>query len=238
MAISLSEVKKCFAEALRDITHRRTVPEIEVGFYPFAGLNSYIRIRQGRVLVKLSDMLEDAPRSVHEALAHILVAKLFRKVVNRQYQETYRAYARRADVVRRLEQISRCRGRKKIVGPRGRHRDLNEAFEQLNRRYFSGRLKRPALTWSLRRSRTVLGYFDHTHNTLVISRLLDDPRIPDFVFEYVLYHEMLHLVHPPRTIRGKRYFHTSEFQQDEKKFPRYAEAHNWIKKIAGQRAVR
>lgn len=238
MSVQLDEVKKCFAEAFREITHRRTVPEIEVGFYPFAGLNSYIRIRQGRVLVKLSDLLEDAPRSVHEALAYILVAKLFRKAIDRRCQEIYRAYTKRPEVARRLEHIYRRRGKKKIVGPRGRHRDLNKAFEWLNRRYFTGRLKKPTLTWSLRRSRTVLGYFDHTHNTLVISRLLDDPHIPDFVFEYVLYHEMLHLVHPPRTIRGKRYFHTSEFQQDEKKFPRYAEAHNWIRKIAGQRAVR
>jgi predicted metal-dependent hydrolase len=238
VSVRVEEIKKLFAEALREITHRRAVPEIEVGFYPFAGLNNYIHIRQGRVLVKLSDLLERAPRSVHEALAYILVAKLFCKAVNRRYQDIYRAWAAHPEVVHRVEQVVRRRGKKRIIGPRGRYRDLAEAFERLNRRHFAGGLKKPTLTWSLRRSRTVLGHLDHTHNTLVISRLLDDPQIPEFVFEYVLYHEMLHLVHRPKTIRGKRYFHTTEFQQDEKKFPRYAEAQAWIARIAQRRAVR
>jgi len=238
VGVRQEELKKIFADAIREIAYRRTVPEIEVGFYSFAGLNNYIRIRKNRVYVRLSDILENAPRAVHEALAHILVAKLFRKPVAAKFQETYRAYTNHPDVMRAMERVESLRGRKKILSPHGRYRDLERAFAHLNRVYFAGKLKPPTLTWSTHCSRTVLGHVDHTHNTLVISRILDDPRMPKFFFDYVLYHEMLHLVHPPKTKNGKRYFHTAEFQQDEKRFKYYEEAQVWVNKIAGRKACR
>lgn len=237
MAVRQDDLRKIFAEAIREITHRRTVPDVEVGFYPFAGLNSYIRIRKNRVYVKLSDILQDAPRQVHRALAHILVAKLFRKTAAAaEYEEVYRAYTTDPHVVQAMDRVHRARGKKRVIGPQGRHRDLEKAFHRLNHLYFNDGLKTPTLTWSARRSRTILGHTDHTHKTLVISRILDDPEVPDFVFDYVLYHEMLHLVHLPKTVNGKRYFHNTEFQQDEKRFRHYAEAQEWVKKIAGRRA--
>jgi hypothetical protein len=235
VAVTEAELRRIFAEAVREVTGRRSVPEIEVGFYPFAGLNSYIRLRSNRLSVKLSDILREAPRRVHQALAHILVAKLFRRKVKDEFERIYRAYTADPTVLRAAEQARRQRGRKRILGPQGRYRNLEHAFQRLNQRYFGGALPMPILTWSPYRSRTVLGHLDHTHRTLVISRLLDDPRIPEFFFEYVLFHEMLHLVYPPRTINGKRYYHTAAFREAEKRFKEYEKAKALAERIANGR---
>ncbi len=54
------------------------MPEVEIRFFPFANVNNTIRLREGRLLVRLSDVLEGAPESVLRSIAHILLAKMYR----------------------------------------------------------------------------------------------------------------------------------------------------------------
>src|ERR687886_823551 len=68
-----------FVEAFRTLAPKRAVPEVDVRYYPYAGLNHTIRLRSGRVYVRLSDIFKDAPLGVHRALAFILVSKLLRR---------------------------------------------------------------------------------------------------------------------------------------------------------------
>jgi hypothetical protein len=227
-------LRKYFEEAIRDVTNRRTMPEIEIGFFPFAGLNSYISIRKQKVYVRLSDILRSAPRSVHRALAHILVAKLFHKAVDEEFEEIYRAYTLNPQVIKANEWAQRRRGHKRIIGPQGRVRDLKKAFQRLNRIYFANQLKMPQLTWSVRRTRNILGHLDHIHNTLVISRTLDDARVPQFLFDYILYHEMLHLKHRPRRSGDRCNYHTAAFLRDEQKFKYYDRAQKHLRKMVAR----
>jgi len=68
-----------FQEEYRAIRPRAPAPPIVVRFRRFTSLNTTIRLREGRVLVSLSDLLEGAPESVLRAIAHILLAKLYNK---------------------------------------------------------------------------------------------------------------------------------------------------------------
>ena len=52
----MNEVTKYFADAFRHMGGNRGVPVIEVRFYPYAGLRHTIRLRSGRVYVRLSDI--------------------------------------------------------------------------------------------------------------------------------------------------------------------------------------
>jgi len=235
MGLRNGELRSFFEEAFCEVGNRRSAPEVEVGFYPFAGLNNYIKVRNRKAYVKLSDILQDAPRPVHRALAYILVAKLFQKAPDEEFEEIYRCYINTPFVLRVIERVQRKRGRKRIIGTQGRVRDLQKAFHKLNRTYFNGELKMPKLTWSARRTHRILGHLDRIHNTLVISRTLDDARIPQFFFEYILYHEMLHLKHTPRR-KGDRYYnHTPEFLREEQQFKCFDEAQKWLEKIASRR---
>lgn len=235
MGLRNGELRRCFEEAFCEVGNRRSAPEVEVDFYPFAGLNNYIKIQNRKAYVKLSDILREAPRPVHRALAYILVAKLLHKAPDERWEEIYRDYINTPPISRLIERVQQKRGRKRIIGTRGRVRDLEKSFHKLNRRYFQGQLKMPRLTWSPHRAHHLLGHLDRIHNTLVISRTLDDARIPEFFFEYILYHEMLHLKHPPRRIRDRYYNHTPEFQRDEQRFKYFAEAQKWLEKIASRR---
>ena len=87
-------------------------------------------------------------------------------------------------------------GRKQIHSPTGSAYDLEEVFEDLNRRFFHGLMARPRLTWSRGHARNRLGHYDPAHNAIVISRAFDDQRVPRYAVEYIVYHEMLHLKHP------------------------------------------
>ncbi len=242
MAESQQNLGALFTDAFRQLGGNRPVPEIEVRFYPYAGLHHTIRIRSGRVYVRLSDICQDAPQSVLRSIAFMLVAKLLSKRVPEVHQRVYRDYACSPQVLRASDITRRRRGRKIISSARGRFYNLDKLFDRLNRLYFDERLEKPDLTWSQRRTRRILGHHDSVHETIVISKTLDSRDVPEWFVEYILYHEMLHIKHPARIIDGRRYYHTNAFRSDERRFPRYEEAQLWLERIArlsrSQRAAR
>lgn len=224
-----------FVDAFRQLDRARLTPDIEVRFYPYAGLNHTIRLRSGRVYVRLSDIFRDAPLSVHRALAFVLVAKLLRRPVPQVHERIYRDFACTPQILRASDLARRQRGRKVISSARGSYFDLERIFARLNRRYFDNELEKPILTWSQRRTRRILGHHDPVHNTVVISKTLDARDMPEWFVEYILYHEMLHIKHPARLIKGRRFYHTKAFRAEEERFPFYTQAQDWLDHIARQR---
>jgi hypothetical protein len=223
-----------FADAFRQIK-RQEPPEIYVSFYPFAGLNHTIRIRKQRVYVRVSDIMRDAPSSVHRALAFILVAKLFNMRVGTEHQNLYRQYAYQPQVQRATDLARQQRGRKRLTSALGGYYNLDKMFAKLNRRYFDNELPKPVLSWSARRTRRILGHHDYVHETIVISRSLDVDDVPEFLVEFVLYHEMLHMKHRPRTVNGRRVYHTAAFRADERRFERYEDAMRELDKLTSRK---
>src|SRR5262249_16511707 len=105
----------------------------------------------------------------------------------------------------------------------------------LNRRYFNGALD-CKITWFgttdvKSRSRCTLGLFHDPVKLIKIHRLLDSVRVPDFVIEYVIYHEMVHAVCPAYIDeKGINRVHSKEFKEIEKYFEYFEEAKEWLKK--------
>ncbi len=207
------------------------MPPFDIRFRKFVSLNTTIRLREGRLLVRLSDLLEAAPPTVHEAIAHILLAKLYRKPVERGHADRYRRYTSSEAVSRQAERTRQTRGRKQIHTAKGHRYDLEEVFDSLNRRFFFGLMGRPVLTWSSHAARRLLGHYDAAHNTIVVSRIFDRPEVPRCAIEYLMYHEMLHLKHPVRVRGGRRCVHSREFQAEERLFPELEEAKAFLKRL-------
>jgi predicted metal-dependent hydrolase len=90
---------------------------------------------------------------------------------------------------------------------------------------------RPQLTWSRDHARNRLGHYDPAHNTIVISRVFDHPRVPRFVVEYIVFHEMLHLKHPVKLRGSRRCVHSREFIAEERAFPELEQAERFLKQI-------
>ena len=220
-----------FEQEYRELRPRAPMPPFDVRFRRFTSLNTTIRLREGRLHVRLSDLLEHAPESVHHAIAHILLAKLYRKPIARTHADRYRRHVSSEAVSKQTEFIRQTRGRKTILSAQGHHFNLNEVFESLNTRFFHGLLGRPTLTWSAHHARRMLGHYDAAHNTIMVSRVFDRPDTPRCAVEYLLYHEMLHLKHPVRVKAGRRCVHSKAFQEEERLFPELDEAKAYLKRL-------
>jgi hypothetical protein len=225
-----SDLPRIFEQAYRELRPRAPLPEFEVRFYRFANINNTIRLRQGRIFVRLSDLLEGAPDPVLYAILHILIAKLHRKPIDAAHAARYRKFTGSHAMAQKTHLIRQIRGRKRIAGPQGKHYDLDQIFEELNLRFFHGLMARPQMTWGTHALRS-LGHYDPAHNTIVVSRIFDRPAVPRYAIDYLVYHEMLHLRHPVKLRGSRRLVHPPAFQEEEKLFPQLADAKEFLKHL-------
>ena len=226
MSPHLAEI---FNEAYAELRPRAPAPPMHIGFYPFVSINNTIRLRQSELYIRLSDLLESAPETVLHAIAHILLAKLYRKPIDRAQSARYRRYIGGHELAAKARLVRQLRGRKQIHSARGHHYHLEEIFDDLNGRFFHDLMGRPQLTWSREYARNRLGHYDPAHNAIVISRVFDDPRVPRYVVDYIVYHEMLHLKHPVKLRGSRRCVHSREFQSEEKLFPELRRAQRFLR---------
>ena len=223
-----------FVRVFRRMGLKRPLPDFRVEYHAYAGLRSTVLLRDNQVRVRLSDLLAESPPIVLEALAEILLAKLFRRPASHEARECYLAYVFKESTRRRIEEARRERGGKIQRPARGLFFNLEEIFEDLNRRFFKGELPRVRLGWSAQFSRTLLGHYDAAHHAITISRLLDSPRSARYLVEYLMFHEMLHIKYPVERRGHRRVVHSRQFREEEKRFPKYELARRRLRRMSGR----
>ena len=123
-------------------------PRFHVDFYPYSSLTLTIRRREENVFVRFfSDLLQRAPLPVLEAAAALLLARVYRRRASRQLTAPYLDYARSHKTRARINRMRGTRVRA-TTQPQGRHFDLEKLFDDLNAKYFEGKLARPNIGWS------------------------------------------------------------------------------------------
>ena len=228
--LDLEAVREIFTESHQELKISRVCPSIHVEFYPFVGINHTIRIRNGELFVRLSDLFLYAPEPVIKILSLILLSKLFRRRIHPGITSTYQDFVNSAEMKRKSQLTRSKRGRKLLLDPKGWYFDLTDLYERLNAEYFDSSMKRVNLGWSRRKSRRILGHFDPSHQSITISRLFDDPQVPEHVVSYILYHEMLHARFSISSNFDLRNQHSPQFKKEEKRFKSYQESNCWLKK--------
>lgn len=209
-----------------------------VSFYAYVDTKSTIRLKDGRLHLRLSDHLLDAPGGVLEGAASVLLCRLWGRApsgAERHAVAAYEHYIRREDLDVRRGESRRLRGRKHL-DPVGRHRSLLESFLRVTMDLGLRPPEVPRLGWSREVSRRRFGHWDADHGCIIISRVLDDDRVPGFVLDHVMFHEVLHIVHPVEYGPRRRRVHTPAFKADEARFPRLAEAEAWLTHLASGRS--
>ena len=187
---------KSFKQAYRELRPRTPAPPMHVRFYPFVSINNTIRLRQGELYIRLSDLLEGAPEPVLHAIAHILLAKLYRKPVDRAQSARYRRYVASHDLPRRRGSSARCADASRSTPPAATTTIWKKSSTTSTAASSTDSWDVRNLPGAANHARNRLGHYDPAHNTIVISRVFDDPRVPRYAVEYILFHEMLHLKHP------------------------------------------
>ena len=223
-ALLFETIEQTYQRVFQDIRPCSPLPKFIIRFRRFASATSRVRLVDNQLWVDLSDLLETAPAPIQEALAYILLGKLYRKPLDPGMMACYRQYLNRADMRTTLQRAKKERGWKQYGDPKGQVYDLSQIFFNLNLKYFEGLIAKPTLGWSLRLSRTTLGHYDPSHHMIVISSLLDRIEAPPSAVRLVMFHEMLHLKHPTEHRGDRRCVHTREFKAAERVFENYAEA--------------
>ena len=230
MSQEIENIRALYEEAFRWYDPKRKVPEFEVSFYPYVGINHTIRIRDGKIFVRIGEICREMPLGSHKGLAYILLGKLLRKKIPTGAREVYSKYVKTTEIREKAADNKRTKGRKVVTTSKGVVYDLDEIFADLNAKYFGIAIPKPALTWSAKKTYRILGHHDATHEHIAISRSLDTLDTPRYVVEYVVFHEMLHIHHPTKHVNGRRYNHTAAFKRDEQKFAYYNQAESWIER--------
>lgn len=199
-------------------------------FHPYAELKHTWCSSGGCVEFKVSDYLEHSPDEVLESMAWYLVSRAFRRRCPDGKDGPYLAYALSPELWRRNKDLYLSRARSLSFDPKGEVRDLDAVFRYVNSFYFQGRLPYPTLAWSTESPRTRLGFYFSQLNLLAANKVLDSERVPRYVLEFVMYHELLHHVDGGRTAR-KRVHHSMSFREREKAFSQYEDAERWLRKL-------
>jgi predicted metal-dependent hydrolase len=118
------------------------------------------------------------------------------------------------------------------IKPRGEVHQLQEIFEELNERFFRNRV-RATITYAQvprvtqPRKSIKLGSYSSESKVIRIHPALDQPWVPSYFIEWIVYHEMLHHQIPAVVRDGSRCVHTPEFYERERRYPLYEKAKRW-----------
>lgn len=137
-------------------------------------------------------------------------------------------------IITALRKLFQKKQVKQTIHQNGEKYHLQEIFDTINQEYFENRLDLP-ITWSGSKKRKVrtsrrLGSYNLQSGLIRINRILDSTRFPSYFISYVVYHEMLHHVYPPRRGGdGRRRVHHKKFLEKEREFKDFARAKRWEK---------
>ncbi len=118
----------------------------------------------------------------------------------------------------------------------GSHYNLLSILNRVNKTYFDSKAE-VLIGWGRapnrrrkRRRRTMsraLATYSFDQRTIRVNPVLDASDIPEYILEWIVYHELLHHVLPVEENGGKRRYHTRRFKALERAFIRYEEAKTW-----------
>lgn len=203
--------------------------KVEASFYPYIGLTHTVR-RKGSVWkFRISDYCRHAPEAVLESIIVILACKVTRRKPGRKYLRTYEAFRKYPPVLEAIRERRLKRGRKYFAVHSGNIHSLQRICQELNHRHFNDQIDIRRIGWGIRKSRKRLGHYDPIHQTITLSPVLDSPEVPEYIIQYIVYHEMLHAVFEDGASVHKH--HPPEYRRAEKAYPDYARAKKFLAKF-------
>lgn len=215
-------------ERARDLARRHPLPPEKPLLIHLVSLNHLWRRSdyQDATLLKAHIGFQNADRQVWQSLLQSSLGQSAPAV-----EQPYREFAASEDFNESLFDLE------SFAAPppppsRGRAHDLNEIFARVNAAYFGGLMPKPILTWNRTLTARKFAHYQPSRDTIMISVTLDDPKVPAFVLDFVMYHELLHKKHGSMTVNGRRLSHSPAFRAEERRFAQYHEAERLIHELA------
>ncbi|NSW53664.1 MAG: hypothetical protein HPY85_14280 [Anaerolineae bacterium] len=174
----------------------------------------------------------NAPLDIHQALAQTGAGGRGRSAARDRVRQHTQSHAFRA-VKDALEEYSRAVF--VAADAQGQHFDLKAAFERVNWAYFAGKQALPHLCWSGSHNYRKLGHYNPVSDTIQVSSSLDQPGTPEYVLDFILYHELLHRDLGIVEQNQRQLAHRAEFRRHEQDFAHYDEARFFLQELAARK---
>ncbi|MDR1404792.1 MAG: hypothetical protein LBJ20_04410 [Candidatus Methanoplasma sp.] len=147
-----------------------------------------------------------------------------------QYGSTYLGWIKSDEFIIGNRKTYLKRSKNLIRESMGKERDLTESLDRL---LDSGLLDPCCIdnsffSWTRNPNLRKIGFCSPVMRVVGISSALDDVSVPEYVLDYVVYHESLHLAQG--YMPGKR-AHDCVFRTNERKYPMYREAENYLRTL-------
>jgi hypothetical protein len=184
------------------------------------------RVYQDAVLLKINVGFLSAESSVWQAIMHNALVRR-----DPAHEQIVRAYAESEEFSETLFALESFTATT-TASRRGRAHDLDESFARVNAAYFDGQMPKPTLVWNRTLTARKFGHYQASRDTVMLSVSLDDARVPAFVVDFVLYHELLHKKHGAMIVNGRRLVHSPAFRAEERRFAEYHRAEQQIHELA------
>ncbi|NQS91086.1 MAG: hypothetical protein HQ574_01640 [Chloroflexi bacterium] len=115
---------------------------------------------------------------------------------------------------------------------KGSVHDLSASFRRVNQTYFNGKFSKPHLIWNNRLTHRKFGHYQWDTDTVMVSSSLDHKRVPNYVVDFVMYHELLHKKLGSHRVHTKRVAHTRKFREAEHLYVQFDEAQQKLNQLA------
>jgi len=180
------------------------------------------QVKEGILHIRLHEMfLSAGPDIIDEIIAFISD--------RRRRIPLFRSFIRENSCV-----IQHKPSRKVNIRTSGRHHDLLELFNEVNRGYFRDTVT-SRITWGCGKTgvwvrKRTLGSYSAEANLIRINPVLDSAKVPRYYLKYIVFHEMLHADMGTAKKGGRRCIHSAEFKRRERMFMDYERAIAWERK--------
>jgi len=181
----------------------------------------------GWIEFEASDYLKGAPENVMKGIAETIFSRITRRSENK-YSDAMLEWMTSDEFIKKNRPLYLKRAKNLSRTHRGEHKDLNESYKRLIEMGLVPYDEDLILTWTKQPNVKRIGYCSVLMKVIAISSIFDTTSIPDFVTDFVLYHELIHLG------RGFDPFdqdHDNDFRAQEDMHPMRDEAEDWLKRL-------
>jgi hypothetical protein len=218
--------------ALRDalgVARRRLYPRRDVAVRYAAGesvLVSVWREASGRVIIQAQDCFRDAPPKVAEAVLRMNLGRIDRPT-RRRFSHLIHAWHLLEAPPARSWPASKLKP--------GRHHDLAAILAGVRARHCP-ELGEMDISLAARTSRTTMGRHERRapRSLILINPLLDHAAVEPWYLDFLVFHECLHELVPPRCRNGRIERHPRELRQRERTHPDYPKVRNYERWLTGE----
>ncbi|MFA5312804.1 MAG: hypothetical protein WC375_05715 [Methanomassiliicoccales archaeon] len=204
---------------------------VKAEYVPFKEFKAVWTKRGDEVDLQVTDYMKGADQRILDEFAECMCRRILTKRSKELYTQTMRDWLQSEEFVTLNRRTYLKRSRNVAYSERGSVYDLKESMGRLMAEGMVPEISNSYITWTKRPNIQRMGYCSVIMRVVAISSALDSDRVPEFVSDYVLYHELLHL---NDGLKAMGSHHDSAFRMRERAYPRWREAEVILKRVASK----